>query len=143
MKISANFRVSMHYQVTTEQGNIVESTFDGLPFVYLHGAGEIIPAMEEALEGVEEGSVIKINIPAAKAWGERDESLQEVVPRESLAHIEDLAAGQQYQLPEEDGSVQIISILDVNENTVTVDANHPLAGKNLTYEIKVLTVEPA
>ena len=143
MKVCANSIVSIDFRVSTETGVVIESSQSDQPFIYTHGQGNIIPGLEKALDGVEEGTSFKVTIPAELAYGLRNEELVEIVPRDSLAHVNDLAVGQQYQVPEEDGNIQFIAIIDMNDQTVKVDGNHPLAGVNLVYEITVNTVQPA
>jgi FKBP-type peptidyl-prolyl cis-trans isomerase 2 len=140
MKIQPGSRVSIEFTVTTETGIEIESSKGGLPFSFVQGAGEIIPGLEQRLIDIEEGTQLQLSIPAQEAYGARDDNLIETVPRATLAHVSDLAVGQQYQIPLEDGDMQYIYIAELGEDTVTVDGNHPLAGLTLIYDIKVVSV---
>ena len=112
------------------------------PLVYLHGYENIIPGLEKALEGKIAGDSFAVTVPAAEGYGEWDGSIVTTVPRSSFNGVEELAEGMEFEAQFPNGS-QIVKIIKVTENEVTVDANHPLAGVDLRFEIIVRDVRDA
>ena len=143
MQIKKNSVVTMEYHLRDDENTIIDSSGDGGPFPYLHGAGGIIPGLESAMEGKKAGDEVKIRIPPEEGYGERDESLLQSVPRENFQGIDDISVGMQFQTPMEDGSQQVVTIMTVDDKQVTVDGNHPLAGIPLNFEITVVDVRDA
>ena len=95
------------------------------------------------MEGKIVGEEIKVRIPPEDGYGERDESLLQSVPRANFEGVEDISVGMQFQTPAEDGSEQIVTVVTVDDEQVAVDANHPLAGVPLNFEVKVIEIRDA
>jgi FKBP-type peptidyl-prolyl cis-trans isomerase SlyD len=141
MTVTKNKVVSIDYTLTDEQNNILDSTAGRSPLVYLHGAGNIIPGLEKALEGKSAGDQFSARLAAADAYGERDEELVADIPRGNF----DAAAiepGMQFHA-HTSGGVQMFTVTGVSGDTVTVDANHPLAGRVLNFEVTVAGIREA
>jgi len=131
--------VSFHYTLTDADGRQLESSRSGEPMSYLHGAGNIIPGLEKALEGRGVGDSFQVTVEPAEAYGEKKAAN---IQRVSSKHFRDprkLRPGQVIGLQTHQGPVQV-TVVKVGRFNVDVDANHPLAGKSLTFDIEVTAV---
>lgn len=142
MKAAKNAVVSMHYTLTMDDGTEVDSSVGSEPLVFLFGNGEIIPGLEGALEGKAAGDEFKVKIVPAEGYGEYDENLTRVVPRKAFRSTNDLSVGMQFEAMTDDGPV-VMSVTKVEGDNITVDANHPLAGKSLNFDVKVVAIRQA
>lgn len=142
MKVAKNAVVSMHYTLTMDDGTEVDSSVGGEPLVFLFGSGEIIPGLENALQGKATGDQLKVKIAPTDGYGEYDKNLTRTVPRKAFQSTNDLAVGMQFEAMTEDGPV-VMSITKVEGDNITVDANHPLAGKNLNFDVKIVAIREA
>ena len=143
MLIVANKAVSIDYTLTNDAGEVIDSSAGGAPLVYLHGAGNIIVGLEKALEGKRAGDELKVSIEPQDAYGEFSPELVAVLGREMFEGVDELEVGMQFHASGPDGSMQIVTIRDLDGDEVTVDGNHPLAGQRLTFEVKVVDVRDA
>lgn len=135
--------VSFHYSLTDTDGKTLETSRDGDPTVYLHGASNILPAMEKAFEGKAAGAIFNITLTPEDAYGERKADALQRVPAKYLAHEGKLRAGQVVHLHLKDGGQQPVTIVKVGKFSVDIDANHPLAGLTLNFDIEVVDVREA
>ena len=142
MDIGKDKVVTIDYTLTGEQGQVLDTSSGREPLSYLHGAGNIIPGLEEALEGKTPGEQIKVSIPPAHAYGDRNEEMVQVVPRAAVSGAPNIAPGMQFQANTSAGP-RIITIRDVQGDNVTIDANHPLAGATLNFDVNVKDVRDA
>lgn len=142
MTIQANTVVSIHYTLTDDDGVQLDSSQGKEPLTYLHGAGNIIPGLEDALEGKKAGDSLKVAIQPAEAYGEYQDGLVQQVPRELFDQGQDLQPGMRFQAQTDNGPMSVI-ITDVTDDSVSVDANHPLAGKTLHFDVSVETLRNA
>lgn len=143
MQIKKHSVVTMDYTLRDDNDTIIDSSGDSGSFPYIHGAGGIIPGLETEMEGKTVGDEIKVRIAPEQGYGERDEDLLQSVPRSNFEGVDDIAVGMQFQTPAEDGSQQVVTVITVDDEQVTVDANHPLAGVPLNFEVKVVDVRDA
>jgi FKBP-type peptidyl-prolyl cis-trans isomerase SlyD len=133
--------VSFHLTLTDENGQVLESTEGDEPIRYLHGHQNLPPGLEKALIGLEAGSRTRVELAASDAYGERDEEKVMEVPRDRLppeAHV-----GAAVHTRDSDGRVQMLSIVYMDESVVRLDGNHPLAGKDLVFDVTIVAVEAA
>jgi FKBP-type peptidyl-prolyl cis-trans isomerase SlyD len=142
MNISKDRVVSIDYTLTNADNQLIDSTAGADPLAYLHGHENIIPGLERALEGKAEGDTIKVTIPAADAYGERDEGLIMGVPRAQFSAAVPLEEGMQFQAQTPEGN-RIVTVTKVEGDTVTVDGNHPLAGLDLNFDVTVTNIREA
>ena len=144
MKVAKNTVVVMNYVLKDkETGDIIDrSDFHQEPIVFLVGANNIIPGLEERMIGMEEGEKKTIEVPSKEAYGEWDENLVQKVPREYFKDIH-LEKGMPIQAQTEDGHILDMVVIDFDDNEVTVDMNHPLAGRDLVFEIEIVQVREA
>ncbi|NNH69152.1 peptidylprolyl isomerase [Nocardia uniformis] len=143
MLIAANEVVSIDYTLTNDAGEVLDESAPGDPLVYLHGAGNIIPGLENALEGKAAGDQLSVVVEPEDGYGEYLPELLTTVSREVIQGVDDLTVGMQLQAEAPDGDVQIITVAGVDGDEVTIDANHELAGQRLTFAIKVVDIRDA
>jgi FKBP-type peptidyl-prolyl cis-trans isomerase SlyD len=141
MQITDKTAVSIHYTLTNDSGEQLDSSLGGEPLVYLHGVGNIIPGLEQALIGKQAGEKLNVTIAPAQAYGELDESMVQVVSRKMFDGM-DIEIGMQFHADVSHGA-GIITIAEINGDDVTIDGNHPLAGVTLTFDVEVVDVRAA
>lgn len=143
MSISNNSVVSFHYTLTDSEGKqLDQSNEERGPLTYLHGAGNIIPGLEKQLEGKSVGDKLTAKVPAAEAYGERSDNLIQELPANMFTGVENVEVGMEFQAQTEQGT-QIVRVAGVEGDTVTIDANHPLAGVDLNFDVEVTEVRDA
>lgn len=143
MHISENCVVYFHYTLTDDEGAELDSSAGQEPFVYLHGTRSIIPGLESALAGKSAGDELQVTVQPRDAYGEVNPELIQKVPREAFAGIEDLQEGMQFSTGESAGQALNITVRAVDEDEVTIDANHPLAGRVLHFDVRIEDVREA
>jgi FKBP-type peptidyl-prolyl cis-trans isomerase SlyD len=141
--IGDNLVVSMHYRLTDDDGNELDSSDGYEPMSYLHGAGNIIPGLENALTGKAEGDSLVVKVEPAEGYGEIIQELIQTAEREEFQDAESLEAGMVFEANAPDGSIQRIMVVKVEGNEITIDANHPLAGVTLNFDVKIVGVRKA
>jgi len=140
MQIARGMLVSLQVKMFDAQGNLLEAS--EAPLVYLHGANDIFPAGEQALEGKAPGDEVSLRLEPEQAFGAFDARLVHVVERDRIGR--DVTVGMRVEgLPGAAGDTRIYRVTDVAEDVAVLDGNHPLAGMALRFDIKVLGVEPA
>jgi FKBP-type peptidyl-prolyl cis-trans isomerase SlyD len=143
MTISQHKVVSIHYKVVdVANAEEIDSSEGGEPMTYLHGASNIIPGLEQALEGKGIGDEIEVTVEPAEAYGEYSEDRIQQVPMEAFEEMEKVEPGMMVTAQSDDGQINLM-VTEVDETTVTVDANHPLAGKSLSFDVRVEAVRDA
>ena len=153
MNIAANTVVSFHYSLSENEpeedphsnGNLIENCHFGEPTVYLHGAGNIIPGLEKALAGKTKGDELTVTLPPLEAYGPRREDLLERVSMKRLIAQDGgkkLRADMRVQMMTDDGP-RPVTVIKTGRHSADVDTNHPLAGKTLHFDIKIVDVRPA
>jgi FKBP-type peptidyl-prolyl cis-trans isomerase SlyD len=141
MQIAKNKVVSIDYKLMDKSGRVLDSSEDGNPLAYIHGAGNLIPGLETALDGKRAGDKISVTIAPKDAYGERDEGQTAVIPRDRF-NVKDLKAGMRFQAQTSMGT-RIITVISVDADNVKVDGNHPLAGVTLVFDVTVKEVRDA
>ncbi|QSX35415.1 peptidylprolyl isomerase [Shewanella avicenniae] len=142
MQITQNSAVTIHYRLTDTQGKLIESSFDADPMVYLHGMGNLIPGLENALEGKTSGEKLDVTIDCEQAYGPYHDGLRQEVPLEAFGDIQDIVPGMRFIAETEMGQ-RPVQVTEVRDNTVVVDGNHPLAGQSLVFSVEVMDVREA
>ncbi len=140
MKISQGSVVTIDYDLKTEKGTLIDTTEGRDPLSYIHGNGDIIPGLEAALEGEHPGKELSVSVSPEDGYGIRNSALVARVPKEVLNGVPDLEVGMQLQVKTND-DVQTITIIQIEEETVVIDGNHPLAGHTLVFDVKVINVK--
>ncbi len=142
MEIAQDSVVSIHYTLTNDQGETLDSSAGSEPLSYLHGHGNLIPGLEKELLGRKAGDKLKVKIAPADAYGEFDKSLIQQVPLRSFKGVGKVQVGMQFQVPSAAGP-RVVTVTKVVGDMVTVDGNHALAGQNLNFDVEVTEVREA
>ena len=132
--------VKVNYTGRLNDGTVFDSSENREPLEFELGEGQVIPGFEEGVMGMSTGQSKTITIPADQAYGPHRPELQVVVDRKEFPEDMDPQAGDQLQLANQAGETMIVTVADVNDQNVTLDANHPLAGKDLTFDIELVDV---
>ena len=133
--------VNFHYTLTNAAGDVLDKS-EGQPLVYLHGAHNIVPGLENALVGKQVGDTFKVTVEPEEGYGEYQAEMVQEVPRNMFQGVDDITVGMQFQAQTDDG-VQVVTVKDVTPELVIVDANHPLAGQALTFDVEVVAIRAA
>lgn len=142
MKIAANRVVTIDYTVTTDQGIFVDSSKDSEPLSYIQGIGHMIPGLESALEGRSEGEQVTAVVEPEQGYGRREDSLQGLIPKDRFDPSVDIQPGMRFEVPSTGGG-QVVTVVGMDGDNVIVDANHPLAGIPLHFDVTVMGVRDA
>lgn len=132
--------VSVHYTGRLEDGTVFDTTAGRDPLVFTMGNEETIPGFEEAVSGMKPGELKRVRVPAKKAYGPRREEMLMRLKRDQLPEELEPQIGERLQLNQQDGFAMVVTITDIAGSCVTVDANHPLAGKDLVFDIRLVKV---
>lgn len=139
MQITRETVVTFHYTLSNDAGEELETSRDGDPTAYLHGANNIITGLESALEGKEGGDVLTVTLQPDEAYGAHDPQRQQRVPVKHLVFKGELRPGMMVQLNTSDG-MRPVTIVKAGRHSADIDTNHPLAGQALTFDIEILDV---
>jgi FKBP-type peptidyl-prolyl cis-trans isomerase SlyD len=142
MTIAKNRVAAIDYTLTGDDGQVIDSSKGREPLEYIHGKGNLIPGLENALDGKDEGAALKVTIAPGEAYGEYDPKLVQPVPRANFGSADNIEVGMQFQARTPAG-VHVVRVVKVDPDNVTVDANHPLAGQTLHFDVKVVSVRDA
>lgn len=142
MQITDGTVVSMEYALRDDEGSIIDQSQPGQPLAYLHGHKNIIPGLESALQGKSVGDEVEVRVSPEEGYGEPNPALEQVVPKERFQGIENIEVGMQFQASTDQGPVSV-RVVKVEDEDVTVDGNHPLAGKHLNFNVTVQEVRSA
>lgn len=135
--------VRLHYTGTLTDGTTFDSSEGRDPLEFVVGSGQIIPGLDKAIPGMAVGDKKVVEIPCAEAYGESNPEARQAIPRSEIpAHIP-TEPGTQLQMQSPDGQVIPVTVVEVSETEVTLDANHPLAGKDLTFAIELVGIDAA
>lgn len=132
--------VRVHYRGTLENGSVFDTSHGKEPLEFAIGWGEVIPGFEEAVIGMRPGESRTVQIPMTSAYGPRDEQMVGLVDKADFPPEIELRAGLILQVDHPEMPSKFITVLEVLESTVLLDGNHPLAGKDLTYEIELVEI---
>lgn len=141
MQIKANSVASIHFSVSTEDGTQIDSTFDNDPLLFMHGQQYLIKGLEDELLGKSAGDRFSLTVEPELAYGERHEQLVQLVPKTMFEGME-LEVGMTFRATTDDGEQSVI-VIDITDDEVVVDGNHPLSGMTLIFEVEVLEVRDA
>lgn len=142
MLVGPNCVVSIYYTLTNDTGDVMDKSPEGQPLSYLHGAAGIIPGLEKELTGKVAGDEFNVTITPEEAYGRHQQEMVQQVPRSSFPGDVEVQPGMQFNAQTPNGPVTVMVTL-VEEEMVTIDANHPLAGKTLHFEGKIDAVREA
>jgi FKBP-type peptidyl-prolyl cis-trans isomerase SlyD len=142
MTIKQDSVVTIHYTLKDDAGGIIDSSTADRPLSYLHGRGNLIPGLERELQGKQAGDKLNVTIAPAEGYGEYDDQLVQRIPRRSLKGVSNVKPGMQLRTQTAHGP-RTVTVTHVAGDIVTVDGNHPLAGKNLNFQVEITAVREA
>lgn len=142
MEIAPNRVATIHYTLTDDDGQVIDRSPQERPLSYLHGAGNIVPGLERALEGKNVGDSLKVDITPEGGYGQRNDALVQSVPREAFQGVDKVEPGMQFRAQTEGGPL-LVTVVEVGDAQVRIDGNHPLAGRNLHFAVEVAGVREA
>ncbi len=143
MNIASNTIVQIEYTLRNSSGEVLDTSVGGEPLSYLHGGGQIVPGLERELEGLKVGDTKEVEVSPAEGYGERDPNGTFTVPRNSFPPDMSIVAGQAFVGESEEGDSVPVRIVEVRPDEVVVDANHPLAGETLFFQVNIKGVREA
>ena len=132
--------VKIHYTGKLEDGTVFDSSQGHDPLAFTIGSGQVIPGFEEAVIGMSKGDSNNVTIPVDKAYGPRNEELVLTAPRDQVPPDLNPEVGQKLEMGGPDGQLIIVEVVDLSDDHITLDANPPLAGKDLTFDIELVEI---
>ncbi len=142
MQIAKHSVATITYTLTDNDGNIIDQAGKDSPFIFIHGIGNIIPGLENALAGKTSGDQLNVAIEAADAYGERDDNMVQVLNKDMFQGVDDVRPGMQFHAQTNHG-MSVVTVTEVSGDEVTIDGNHPLAGMALNFDVTILDVRDA
>ncbi len=143
MTISDKHVVTIHYKLTGDDGDTIDSSEGKDPLVYLHGTNNIIPGLERALSGKTTGDSVQVTVQPEDGYGPINPELIQTVPHSAFEGIDTVQPGMQFQAKGPKGEAQLITVQSVNDNGVIIDGNHPMAGKVLHFDVSIESIREA
>ncbi|MGH8630470.1 MAG: FKBP-type peptidyl-prolyl cis-trans isomerase [Burkholderiales bacterium] len=142
MQIAVNCVAYIHYTLKDDAGGVIDSSSGGEPLAYLHGAGNIVPGLEKALEGRSAGDKLSVKVAPQDGYGARDESLVQKLPRRAFQGVRDIRPGMRFHANSGHGAAQV-TVTQIQGDMITVDGNHALAGVPLNFAVEITRVREA
>jgi len=143
MVVAQDKVVLIHYTLTNDTGKVLDSSSGGEPLAYIHGQGNLVSGLEKALEGKQAGDKLNVDIAPADGYGVRDPALVQRVPMRAFGNAKNVKPGMQFQAQSSEGKQQVVTVTGIQGDMVTVDANHPLAGENLHFDVEIADIREA
>lgn len=143
IRVAKDRVVTLAYRLTDSDGRLIEDRTPENPFEYIQGLGHVLPAIERVLEGKTAGFQWEIQVPPRDAYGAYKSSLVAEVPASHFPHASDVAVGMKFNTVGPDGGAITVRVIEVKEDMITIDGNHPLAGIELVFALRVLGVREA
>lgn len=142
MEIAQDTVVSIDYTLRNQQGETLDASEVGQPLAYLHGHANIIPGLEKALEGHQQGDEVSVTVAPEEGYGHYSDELVQSVPRDAFQGVDELAPGMRFQAESDQGPM-IVTVKEVGDDEVVVDGNHVLAGEHLDFAVNIADVRSA
>lgn len=135
--------VAIHYTLKNDAGEILDSSEGAEPLVYLHGFGNIIPGLEDALLDRKVGDSLQVTVQPQDGYGELVDELRQTVSVDMFQGVDEIEVGQMFETQSQDGHIMLVTVTEIEDGMVTIDANHPLAGQVLHFDVTVEEVREA
>ncbi|WP_024325963.1 peptidylprolyl isomerase [Thioalkalivibrio sp. AKL19] len=142
MQVAQNAVVAIHYTLTNDAGEKIDSSEGREPLAYLHGQGQIVPGLEKELEGKAAGDKVQAKVSPEEGYGEKIDAMVQEIPMDAFQGVESVEPGMQFQAQTENGPLTV-TVTKVEGDTATVDGNHPLAGETLNFDVEIVEVREA
>ena len=133
-------KVKVHYKGTLNDGSVFDSSEGREPLEFVVGSGQVIPGFDNAVMGLSVGESKSVNIPSAEAYGPYQENMVLAIEKDKFPAGLSLTVGEQLQIPSQNGQPVVVVIKEVTDDKVTLDANHPLAGQDLNFNIELVEI---
>ncbi len=143
MQVAEKTVVSMNYTLKDDDGTVIDSSEGREPLSFIAGKGMIIPGLEQALIGKNPGDEVSVSVSPEEGYGEYREEMTVQVNKDQFQGDSEITEGMQVQAHNKDGSTQILTVKEVSDDQVTLDANHPLAGQTLHFDVSIEDVREA
>jgi len=143
MKVGKDKVVLMHYTLKNDAGEVIDSSDGADPLPLLQGHGNIIPGLESALEGSKVGDKLDVSIKPEEGYGERMKDAIQEIPSSALKGVDEVKVGMQLQSQDQDGNAFLVNVTKIEDDKITVDANHPLAGQTLHFSVSIESIRKA
>mgnify|MGYP000568947983 CR=1 FL=1 len=142
MQVANHKVVTIDYTLTDDQGAVIDTSKGGEPLAYIHGMNNIIPGLENALAGKQAGDSLTVSVQPGEGYGERNDAMQQDVPREMFDGADDIQVGMQFHASDGDRT-HVVTVVGMSDTHITVDGNHPLAGQTLNFDVTIVDVRDA
>ena len=142
MQIEVQKVVTLNYTLTDNEGTVIDESKDS-SFAYLHGASNIIPGLENALTGKQAGESLSVSVAPEDGYGERDAARTQSVPKNMFPEDAEIEIGMQFHAQGPNEETIVVTVTELEDETVTVDGNHPLAGVELNFAVEIIEVREA
>lgn len=142
MNITEKCVVSMHYKLTDEAGQLLDESKD-VPLAYIHGTNSLIPGLEKQLDGKSAGDKITATVPPEDGYGPVMPQLIQNLPKNTFQGVEKIEVGMEFEASNENNEKMIVRVDAVNGEEITINGNHPLAGKTLNFDVNIVEVREA
>jgi len=142
MKITENSVVSILYKLSNDAGTILDQSTEDNPLIYLHGHGNIVIGLENALTGKTIGDTLDVTVTPDEGYGNREDYMVETVNRSMFEGLDEISIGKQFHAEGNTGPV-VVTVTKIEGDEITIDGNHPLAGENLNFAIEVIAIREA
>ena len=143
MKIDDKSVVSIHFKLTNDKGDVLDSSEEKDPLVYMHGTQSLIDGLEKELKGKSTGDKFDVTVQPNEGYGNVNPELVKEVPHSAFKGVDDIQPGMQFETTSPEGHLQLITIEEIKEESIRVNANHPLAGEVLHFNVSVEEVRVA
>ena len=142
MESNDNSVVSIHYKLSNDAGTILDQSTENNPLIYLHGKGNIVTGLEKALTGKAIGDTLDVTVTPDEGYGNREDYMIETVNRSMFEGLDEISIGKQFHAEGNTGPV-VVTVTKMEDDDITIDGNHPLAGENLNFAIEVVAIRDA
>ncbi len=142
MKIADQKVAVIHYKLTDSEGRVIDSSEGQEPMPYLHGAANLVPGLEKELIGKAAGDKLNVVVTPEDGYGHKEAAMIQELPRTSFGGVDEIKVGMEFHAETENG-MQVVEVIELSDETVTIDGNHPLAGVELHFDIEVVEVREA
>lgn len=143
MQIDKHKVVMLDYVLKDSEGTVIDSTEGRGDFAYLHGTNNVIPGLEKVLAGHKSGEEIEVTIAPDEAYGERSDDMVQVVSKAMFEGNDDIQVGMQFNAESPDGQAIMFTVMEIKDDDITIDGNHPLAGVELHFALKIVDIREA
>ncbi len=143
LKIRDGHVVEIHYTLTNDAGEVIDSSENSAPLPYIHGKRNIVPGLEQKLSGKMIGEKFTAKVSPEEGYGPRHDSMVQAVPKSNFEHPDDIEIGAHFQVQTREGDVIVVTVKEITPDSVILDGNHPLAGVNLNFKVEVVSIREA